>query len=352
MIIPSSYFSSSIIYESPASMSLDTLNFFKAPKFSVRKKTYYIYSVKQKTAGKENSTYSGFYENTSDDPTNLKFLLHLYFGTLHDGWLSVGLRFPEDKFIFIYTCTFTIIEGQDDVFTSKATKRKLCVGKGEDKDVILIDKLYNITDSDKEFSQFSISFHIKFTYVVNDMSLSKDMLSLFESGEDADFSFHVGTRVFKAHKLILSTRSSYFKRMLQSNMMENRLNKVEIKHVDPNMFFIILKFLYSGFIPEELMQIAMKLYPVVDRYEINALKDLCISSIRESISITNVIEVLEFSYTYDVAEIKKLCLSFIKCNFDKLRGTDTWTMVTENIDIVELLLNFAFQNRCYFCSTL
>ncbi|KAJ3067982.1 hypothetical protein HDU98_008860 [Podochytrium sp. JEL0797] len=83
-------------------------------------------------------------------------------------------------------------------------------------------------------------------------SLRGDLLSLLETAKDADVSVVVGSdRVaFRAHRLILSTRSDFFKdKFITAMAHPNQKNKqlvVELPQIDPDAFRILLRYIYSA----------------------------------------------------------------------------------------------------------
>jgi len=80
------------------------------------------------------------------------------------------------------------------------------------------------------------------------------MAQLLETPDHSDVTFAVyaGARgtspptIYKAHKLILTTRSSYFRAMLSTGMVESKTGRVYIDHCRPSVFKQLLRFLYTG----------------------------------------------------------------------------------------------------------
>ena len=88
-----------------------------------------------------------------------------------------------------------------------------------------------------------------------------------------DIEFLVGDQVFPAHKAIVAARSPVFDTMLTTDMLESKTNKVKIEDIEPAIFQVFLKFLYTG----RLGRIAdnHQLLLVADKYNVETLKNLC-----------------------------------------------------------------------------
>ena len=78
--------------------------------------------------------------------------------------------------------------------------------------------------------------------------LQRDLLQMFVSSDQADVECIVQGETIKAHRGILAARSSYFKRMFQSNMEESVSGRILIPDVRPEVFREVLKFLYSDLV--------------------------------------------------------------------------------------------------------
>jgi len=77
--------------------------------------------------------------------------------------------------------------------------------------------------------------------------LSRDYLKLLETGEYADVIIYTGqepdNKEFRAHSLVLRSRSTYFRDALSSDWARTQGNLIIFKQLDmsPEVFDIILK---------------------------------------------------------------------------------------------------------------
>lgn len=73
----------------------------------------------------------------------------------------------------------------------------------------------------------------------------KQMGDLFDTKIFSDVSFLVKGVNFRGHKNILSTRCEYFKALL-TNLDEASANEITIEGIEPEVFNIILEFIYKA----------------------------------------------------------------------------------------------------------
>ncbi|CAB4381160.1 unnamed protein product [Rhizophagus irregularis] len=94
-----------------------------------------------------------------------------------------------------------------------------------------------------------------------DKLLIRDISRLYEDSDDHNVQIQVGhgsnVRVFKAHSVILRARSSYFRAALSSNWAKKDGDYMILHqpNISPIVFEIILKYLYTGKISMDDMNI-------------------------------------------------------------------------------------------------
>lgn len=74
----------------------------------------------------------------------------------------------------------------------------------------------------------------------------KDISELFDMTVFPDITIVVNCVEFRANKCILSTRCGYFKTMFTSNWKEGEQNKITLNDIAPEVFKIVLEFIYKG----------------------------------------------------------------------------------------------------------
>ena len=116
-------------------------------------------------------------------------------------------------------------------------------------------------------------------------TLSENLKDAFLNEEDTDVIIKVGDQVYRAHRVILRSRSPVFYSALKHDMKEKTQGEIDISDCDPHIFRDFLLYLYTG-----------KL---------------------DTLSKENVFDLYYISDKYDVKELKLQCVDFILCNLDK-----------------------------------
>lgn len=127
----------------------------------------------------------------------------------------------------------------------------------------------------------SISLNVKlshstvpvFSHKIIDSSWSKQLGDVFTNQHFTDVEFLVGSQSFAAHRFVLSVRCPVFAAMFNSGMKESLTGSVRIEDIDPEIFCDFLRFLYTGVLAPSA--ISKKLFAVADRYQVEALINLC-----------------------------------------------------------------------------
>jgi len=135
-------------------------------------------------------------------------------------------------------------------------------------------------------------------------SLSHDLDQLLQSGGSADFTFEVEGEEIPAHKIILSSRSSYFRALFNSGMSEATTNRLVVDDIDATTFKAVLKFLYCGRLPEDLRTSAMKYIPVAEKYDIEILRGASENALSQSLTLDNGVDALVLAELYNCPYLK------------------------------------------------
>ncbi|XP_043479828.1 speckle-type POZ protein-like [Leptopilina heterotoma] len=140
--------------------------------------------------------------------------------------------------------------------------------------------------------------------------LIQNMKSLQDNEEFKDVTFNVEDQKFTAHKIILASRSPVFAAMFKNKMTEGLTSIVEIDDIKPAIFQKMMNFIYTDRV-ENLEESAVELIYVAEKYQLEKLKNLCINSLNDKLSINTVIKTLEVAELYSIDLLKNECLSFI-----------------------------------------
>jgi hypothetical protein len=131
-------------------------------------------------------------------------------------------------------------------------------------------------------------------------------------------------REFKVHKAILASQSAVFKRMFQADMVEKTSGIIEMTDITPAVLSDLVAYLYTGSAPNISTQ-ARELLMVADKYEIHRLLLMCENELTMGIDADNVMDVLLFAEMHQAAaELKGVCLKYIKTNLEKFLKSEGW----------------------------
>ncbi|KAL8600108.1 hypothetical protein ACOMHN_009715 [Nucella lapillus] len=100
---------------------------------------------------------------------------------------------------------------------------------------------YNVGEILQQFTSLPLSLIYHYT------GMGLYMRALFDSQRLVDTLIHVEDRVFAAHRVVLACHSTYFAQVfLSSKHPSPKMAELRVKNIDPNMFYIVLSFLYTG----------------------------------------------------------------------------------------------------------
>ena len=155
--------------------------------------------------------------------------------------------------------------------------------------------------------------------------------SLFEDKQFADVTIKCGDAEFKAHKAILASQSPVFKKMLESDMKEQRTNVIEISDVDQAVISDMLAYLYTGSAPH-MDTLVKELLNVANKYELPQLFQMCEDKLKSKMKISNVFEILILADMHNASHLKDACLNYIRHNSAAVRSSSQWKELKKNCD--------------------
>jgi len=153
--------------------------------------------------------------------------------------------------------------------------------------------------------------------------LQRDFKKLLDDERHADVTFIVQGHRIKAHRLILTTRCSYFEKMFQADMIESRSNEVEVPDIRPAVFNQLLRYLYTDE-PPTYSDMTAEILVAADKYEIEPLKTICSNSLRSHLDRNNVIKLMILAESLSLPCLAEDALLMFKKNVAHLRGCSEW----------------------------
>ena len=143
--------------------------------------------------------------------------------------------------------------------------------------------------------------------------------------EFSDVVIHCNGTIFPCHQIILATRSSVFRAMLSAEMLEAQTKRIDIKDSRPEIVGEMLRFIYTGDIPDErLSEMATDLLRVADMYQLDFLRKMCEANLCSTLKVENSIELLVLGDMYHAPQLKKRALDLVAMNIKKIVDTDVY----------------------------
>ena len=165
----------------------------------------------------------------------------------------------------------------------------------------------------------------------------------------SDVQVKCGDQIFDAHQLILSARSPVFKRMFDNEMKEKNNRLVDIKEMDPSIVKEMLKFIYTGKCSvsdkDADPEIASELLKAAHRYGLNILVEMCGNVLLSTLTLENVLELLELGDMFEVQELKTHALDMVVTNMKTIRRTDKWKEYTKKSSHLCVIILEAMADR-------
>ncbi len=154
-------------------------------------------------------------------------------------------------------------------------------------------------------------------------SLDRDLEQFFTNRSDTDVCFVIDGKEIKAHKMILSARSPVFAAMLKSGMKESVSNRVEIDDIAPDIFEVLLQFIYTDRV--DLTNIDPKdLLAAANKYLLPLLKFQCQIHLAGNITKGSCVELLVLADLHNAVHLKKSTVSFIRANRAEIMKIESW----------------------------
>lgn len=128
----------------------------------------------------------------------------------------------------------------------------------------------------------------------------------------SDFLFTCsdGGQVF-AHKSLIAMHCEAFEAMLEAGLSETATGAAKVADIDSETMTELMRYLYCRRV-KNMKQVQERLVMAANKYGIEQLKNLCVSSLMESLTVENVINIFDIAELLGEEHLKKNFISFIK----------------------------------------
>ena len=184
----------------------------------------------------------------------------------------------------------------------------------------------------------------------NKKELVNHFEELFENMKFSDVTFNVRGQEFRAHKAILSVRSPVFAAMFQHQTKENVTGSVDVHDIEPEVFNIMLRYIYTGqVLSRQMEEVATELLSTADKYLLGKLKYECGNHLDKKMSPKNCFKLLSLDKHDPAYYLKEKALDYIRRNPSKVMSLGSWKKASKEnpiwiVRIKEMLLETIVSN--------
>ncbi|XP_022191711.2 BTB/POZ domain-containing protein 2 [Nilaparvata lugens] len=154
----------------------------------------------------------------------------------------------------------------------------------------------------------------------------------------SDCEFLVGEKKckIKGHKLLFGISSPVFRDMLYDGLHSKNGVTYEVIDVEPEEFQGMKQFIYTDNVVFTSGLHACSVYLASWKYVIPELMPKCVQYIKDNLSVTEVIDVFEFSRLNNIPDIEKICLTIFKEKTREVMQSEKF--LTTDIHTLEAIL--------------
>lgn len=194
--------------------------------------------------------------------------------------------------------------------------------------------LHSGQHSDMEF-EIIVTPHQSFDAAGND---DDDHVS--SSTSQTTFTSVPQVHTFRAHRVIVATRCEWFHKALTSGMQESIHRRITIRDTSPVIFRRLLLYLYGAPVDRTVgAEPLCELMLLADRFSVDALKDICESTLRALIDDASVLCLLALADRLCATALKANCFAYVSQHADVVRS-DVFAEMPRGLqaEVHELLL--------------
>ena len=148
----------------------------------------------------------------------------------------------------------------------------------------------------------------------------------------ADVHFIVEGQRIHAHKSILVARSVHFAAMFSSGMRESFEKNVVIPVIRIPIFMALLEYLYTDTLEDSIEPVmAIEVYTAADVYQMDRLKNLCISIVEKDMVVENAALLLNTCHELHAEELFTLILTFITTNMGAVARSESYHTLSRSL---------------------
>ncbi|XP_006811935.1 kelch-like protein 28 [Saccoglossus kowalevskii] len=167
--------------------------------------------------------------------------------------------------------------------------------------------------------------------------------SLHEDKILCDITLKVGTKEFKAHRVVLAALSEYFRAMFTVQLKESKEDVIELKDISitPESFQCLLDYCYSAELDLTIENV-FEILAVAHHLSITSAMECCCDFIKQQFDEQNFhfddfVKIAEMAETYSLVDLKEVADHYIAENFVDVSNSDDFLEYMSSKRLCEFL---------------
>jgi speckle-type POZ protein len=156
--------------------------------------------------------------------------------------------------------------------------------------------------------------------------------NLLDTQSMADVTFIVKNEKIGAHSAIIVSASPVICAMLEEGTFgEGRNRVIEVDDIDPSVFKEMLRYLYTGKAPMlDEDDMTEPLFLAADKYQNEALKDLCEQRLISKVNLETVVHYLVLAHLHSAPQLLEASFKFLEEHKKEIVDRAEWAQLSQN----------------------
>jgi kelch-like protein 20 len=167
---------------------------------------------------------------------------------------------------------------------------------------------------------------------INQLRRNSDNNSANGGNELCDIALNVGSSRIRAHKIILSASSPYFRAMFTNELAESRQSEITIRDIDETAMEMLVDFCYSSKITIDEKSV-QTLLPAACLLQLQEVQDYCSEFLRTQLDPSNCLGIRAFADTHSCQELLRIADKYLQNNFVDIIESDEFLL----LPVIQLL---------------
>ncbi|KAL3268587.1 hypothetical protein HHI36_007695 [Cryptolaemus montrouzieri] len=192
-------------------------------------------------------------------------------------------------------------------------------------------------------------YSVNYDYPSHQGTVLDGLNALRKKEELIDVTLIIEGQTFKAHKVVLSACSDYFRAMFTDNMLESQRAEIHLNGMSAKGFLLVLEYAYTCKITLNLANV-QDVLEAASHVQMLALIQTCSNYLEAEIDIDNCVDIATIAETYSLGVLKMEVYRFMNENLLAFSNTSEFYRLTATQ--LEMLLAYDLPVDCSECEVL